>query len=269
MLKRGRELAFIHLFFYVFVVLSLSANQNLAVGNEVGFVHGAIIPKMPPRDLNAAPPVQRVDPVRFWLEKNVIQVRGIVVEDPDFIVRDRYWVLNDVCVGVVVAVDDTLNPCVCSVRFSGQENWQQKGFEKQVEGTVETKIVHDGYETHVLQTFVRNNGVQVEPSICGLIQASSQEQGVVVRFPVSLLSLERPRMGDEVIRAADWRLGYADGGGKPVGLLDKREELECLGTIVGNRTEDGVMRVRWAKTERISLVRFDQMGFFDVMRKMQ
>jgi hypothetical protein len=62
-------------------------------------------------------PSQFRNPVGFWSGRRVIQKRGIVIEDRDHIVRERYWVLDEYATGNVVEVSLVSTGARLRVRF--------------------------------------------------------------------------------------------------------------------------------------------------------
>jgi hypothetical protein len=235
-----------------------------AIDGQLG---GALVPAITVDDLKAcATPAQHRDPEKFWTGKKVFQKLGIVVEDRDFIVRDRYWEIDANAVGTVVRVrQDSIGP-VCRVVFVSTEHWQQRGFEKKpVAMTTEKQalqVTHAGYEAVSISTSYRIEGVAVDRRFCGLI-VSEDGDGRSVEFPAALLSKAMPRLNDKVVRGPDWCDGYADGGAVPIGQIERVAE-GCEGVVVKERDRDGNIDVEWLRTGRTTTHRFDSRDFYDI-----
>ena len=217
-------------------------------------------------------PYQFREPKRFWLHQAVFQKRGIVIEDDDFIVRKRYWVLDRAVVGQVVQVDTLEKGLDLLVRFDSMAGWQTTGMNIQNRMVAETErsvtirqdYSGDGVEVDTDEvTFSYTiEGEEVDPDRCGVIER--REGNVVfVRFPSSLMSLVSPRVGDRVTRSFDWHDGFADGGSDATGLGPEHPE-ECFGIVERERDEKGFIYVRWERTGRKKSHRFDNYGYYDV-----
>jgi hypothetical protein len=208
-------------------------------------------------------PSQQRDPKLFWLGKKVFQKASIVVEDKDYIVRDRYWKLDEYAVGKVVEVRPGVQGAVCRVLFDDRRRWQQKGFEKKPEGeTVVQEFQRSGYERTQVTTTYRIEGVAVEKQKCGLVVDDGPEE-VVVEFPAPPLSLVKPHLHDQVIRGADWFDGYADGASVPYGRVGP-DPGRFAGVGVKELDIDGNIEVERSVTGRISTHRLDARLFYDI-----
>ena len=221
-------------------------------------------------------PYQFREPEKFWTGKKVIQKRGIVIEDPDYIVRNRYWVLDRSVTGRVVDVEAASGEKVfLSVRFDVVgAGWEEVGSpirNRRVTNTRRTvRIRSDSYgevaasEVDEVSFSYDIEGEQVEASRCGVIIA--REGAVtVVRFPAMLISLVPLRKGDAVVRSDDWHDGFADGGDSPAGP-HKSSMGDCVGVVTGERDKDGFVGVTWQKTGRKKSHRFDHRGYYDVQQ---
>jgi hypothetical protein len=218
-------------------------------------------------------PYQFREPKQFWMHQFVFQKRGIVVEDDDYIVRKRYWVLDTAVKGQVVQVDAIENGLDLTVRFDSMgSGWNTVGINVQNRRVTKTKrtetIRPDAYgdgtniEVDEVTFSYTVEGEEVDHDRCGLIVR--REGGVVfVRFPSSLLSLVSPRVGDRVARSFDWHDGFADGGRQSQGI-DPQLPEGCYGIVESERDEKGFIDVRWERTGRRKRHRFDNFGFYDV-----
>lgn len=80
-----------------------------------------------------------------------------------------------------------------------------------------------------------------------------------VRFPISVISLRPPRLGDVVRRGPDWNKGFADGGEGMTGRIILRSSADAE-----LRTKDGYVTVEWDATKRTGRYRWDVRRKFDV-----
>jgi hypothetical protein len=225
---------------------------------------GSIVPVLNAENLKFVNvPSQQRDPKRFWQGKKVFQKTGVVIEDKDYIVRERYWELGEHAIGKVAEVRPGAQGVVCRVIFGDREHWQQKGFEKKPVGeSVVQEFQRSGYEkTHVTTTY-RIEGVAVEKQKVGLVIEDGPD-GLVVDFPALLLSLSKPNLHDQVVRSADWFDGYADGAEVPYGSVGA-DPRRFAGVVVKERDIDGNVEVEWLSTGRISTHRFDARLFYDI-----
>lgn len=218
-------------------------------------------------------PHQFREPMEFWLHQMVFQKRGIVVEDDDYIVRQRYWVLDHSVCGQVVQVDATKDGTYLTVRFKSMgPGWQTQGVNirnRTVTHSKRTVAIRDepygdGVEAEMDEvTFSYTiEGEEVDPLRCGVI-VRREGNVVFVSFPSSLVSLVSPRVGDRVIRSFDWHDGFADGGSQAVGV-DSAGLGDCFGVVERERDEKGFIDVRWERTGRRKRHRFDNCGYYDV-----
>jgi hypothetical protein len=218
-------------------------------------------------------PFQFREPERFWMHQVVFQKRGIVIEDDDFIVRDRYWILDKSVIGQVVKVDSLARGVNLTVRFDEMgAGWQAKGINvrdrtlttTQRSVTVRPERYGDGatVETDEVTFSCRIEGDRVDPDRCGLI-VRREGNVIFVRFPSSLISLISPSVGDRVIRSFDWHDGLADGGSRPSGV-DLEGSTDCFGIVERERDDKGFIDVRWERTGRRKRHRFDNVGYYDV-----
>lgn len=219
-------------------------------------------------------PFQYRSPMQFWAAKLVCQKKGIVIEDTDYIIRKRYWVLDRTLSGKVVDVEQSGGRKVfVTVRFdTSGGRWQEHGVNLQnrrVSTTKRTMRVRqdsygDGYDVQEDQvTFSYDiQGEEVDPAKCGML-LRQEGDGAVVRFPVHLVSLAVLQKGDSVVRSWDWHDGFADGGNSPTGPRSE-EDRGCVGTVEGDRDDDGFVNVKWEKTGRRKSHRFDHQGYYDI-----
>lgn len=218
-------------------------------------------------------PYQFRDPKRFWLEQQVFQKRGIVVEDDDYIVRRCYWVLDPTVVGQVTDVEVVDDGAFLTVRFENiGGGWRKHGINMQDRAvsktsratTVRTDPYGDGadIQTDEVTFSYRIEGEEVDPAFCGLL-LRIDDRMAVVRFPVSLVSLAPPRVGDEVVRSWDWHDGFADGGDRAVGMNSGSAD-DCVGVVESQRDDKGFVNVRWKQTGRRKSHRFDNFGYYDI-----
>lgn len=219
-------------------------------------------------------PYQFREPEKFWKDKVVFQKRGIVIEDDDFIVRKRYWVLDQSVTGQVVSVEPADKKDVfLTVRFDGMGGgWRQRGINvrdrtvsrTRRDVTVRSDPYGDGANVNVDEvTFsYRIEGEQVDPNRCGVI-VGREGPVTMVRFPNHIVSLVSPRKGDTVVRSWDWHDGFADGGRSARGRFETSFG-ECVGTVLCDRDEHGFIEVEWQKTKRKKSHRFDHFGYFDI-----
>lgn len=219
-------------------------------------------------------PVQFRDPKAFWMHKVVFQKRGIVIEDEDFIVRNAYWVLTPSAQGQVVGVEQVDRSGVfVEVRFDETNaGWNRHGINirnRAMENRHRTvRIRPDPYgdgaeiEADEVTYSYTIEGVEVERSRCGLI-IRREGDVTVVRFPCHLVALVSPLPGDTVQRSGDWQDGYSDGGRKPRGPHEGSAN-DCIGRVLSERDREGFVSVRWEKTGRKKLHRFDHLGYYDI-----
>lgn len=213
-------------------------------------------------------PMRDRDPEEFWLNQRVFQKDGIVVEDRDYIVRERYWILDSYDVGRVTEVKQGDDGTRCTVLFESDERWQQKGFDKKLDSvtTVESTVVpaREGFRVGSIVATYRNEGVAVEKARCGIIVRHANEKAVYVEFPAALLCYDLPRVNDRVTRGPDWGDGHADGWSEPIGPSDAKK---YYGEVFAPRDQDGSIDVFWPVTGRTTTHRFDNFGgFFDVQK---
>jgi hypothetical protein len=223
---------------------------------------------------NAEIPFQVREPEMFWSGKTVFQKRGIVIEDEDFIIRERYWTLDQSVTGKVIDVElaDGKDTFV-TVGFDGMGGgWRAESVNirdrvvSKTERTLTIRPDHygDGTKVEVDEVTVthRIEGDQVEPNRCGVL-VRHEGAAIAVRFPGNLLSVVSPRKGDAVVRSWDWHDGFADGGLEPKGRGSEASR-ECVGRVVRDRDADGFLEIEWEKTKRKKLHRFDHAGYYDV-----
>lgn len=218
-------------------------------------------------------PYQEREPEKFWMQQTVFQKKGIVIEDSDYVVRKRYWVLDPTVKGRVVEVDRLLNEVLLSVRFQGiSVGWREHGDSvrnRRVETTRRAVRVNGWYEGGKVEAdevkfSYEIEGVKVSPERCGVITLR-EGQAVVVRFPSHLLSLEPLRKGDRVVRSWDWDGGFADGGNNATSS-DQSTAAEFFGVVDSERDRHGFVAVTWAKTGRKKLHRYDHRGYFEIQK---
>jgi hypothetical protein len=233
---------------------------------ERPLVEGPLFPALDRKGVESQKrPASQVDPRKFWGGRRVFQKRGIVVEDKDYIVRERYWWLDDRVIGRVVDVVETGGGWFCRVEFDKKmrANWQQKGFERQPEREWRLEQKRDGYKTESFLVEYRGEGVAVPRYACGLV-VEERDGVAVVDFPSGLLSPELPRANDWVVRGPDWMDGYVDGAPVPIGpVADDKERFS--GVVKSSRNSDGQIEVEWSVTGRTTVHRFDDArGFVDI-----
>lgn len=213
-------------------------------------------------------PTRDRDPKRFWLNQRVFQKDGIVVEDRDYIVRERYWILDSYDVGRVTEVKQGDDGTRCVVLFDSDERWQQKGFDKKLDTVtaVESTVIpaREGFRVGCIVTTYRNEGVAVDKARCGIIVRHANEEAVYVEFPAALLCYELPRVNDRVTRGPDWGDGYIDGWSEPIGPSDSEK---FYGEVFAPRDLDGSVDVFWPVTGRTTTHRFDNFGGFCDVQK--
>lgn len=216
-------------------------------------------------------PAQNRDPVGFWNNQRVFQKRGIVIEDKDYIVRNRYWILDERATGRVKEVIPLAEGARVRVVFADDKGWQQQGFVKRDQVVTERKstmTVRQSYqgdtdvETDEVSYSYRIEGVWVDPSTAGMLSYDDNGRPVV-EYPSTIVGLVRPHIGEAVIRSLDWCDGFADGGPLPFGRLASLPG-EYAGDVVDFRDQDGYVSVRWRKTGRTTSHRFDSHGFYDI-----
>lgn len=254
------------------VALTVTSAAGRCVGADVrdnlGF-GGPALPQVANSDVTRySNPLRETDPREFWSRnRRVYQKRGILIEDEDYVVKQRWWELDSRSVGRVVETRSTDRGWVVQVLFTSAGGWQLRTFDKQLESvTVEdksVKITRQGYDVETVALTFKVNGVAVDKSKCGLV-IRREGDAAYVEFPAELLSYELPRMNERVMRGPDWFDGYADGGNAPFGALGGHGGA-CLGTVVEERNDDGNITVRWDRTGRTSVYRFDnRQGFCDI-----
>lgn len=218
-------------------------------------------------------PFQSSDPETFWTDKMVIQKKGIVVEDEDWIVRRRYWVLDKSVTGRVVAVESVGGQVFLTVEYDGRgPGWVMTGINEQDRTVSNTRRNYrirpdpysDGTDVEMDEVTVTHTiqGVQMPPERCGLI-VFVEGRAVRVRFPVHLIALEGPRKKALVMRSWDWHDGHADGGDEPEGPL-RGPVADRIGEVLMERDDKGFVKVLWHATGREKLHRFDRDGFYDI-----
>jgi hypothetical protein len=254
------------------VVFSVNASALTQAQERAGVLRGDLVPAIDPRLLDTfAYPARQRDSKRFWLTAPVFQKNGIVIEDEDYIVRTKYYVLDSRAVGEVVDVRDTDEGAVCTVRFQDRSLWQVNELNKkpvsQTEAQTTMKVTRDGLDAETIATTYRIEGYAVSSSKCGVIKKQENEGTLLVEFPASLLSYELPRMGDKVVRGPDWQDGYVDGNDHPIGRPDKTV-ADYYGLVVENRNAEGYIHVKWAVTNRVTVHRFDNNGGFVDIQKL-
>jgi hypothetical protein len=245
-----------------------SVAADIEARKEVDVV-GTVLPDVKAGDVvRYSRPLRSLDPKTFWnRNRRVYQKSGILIEDDDYVVKERWWELDSRSVGSVVETRQTDRGWVVEVLFATDDGWQPRTFEKQLESeTSEQKTVtltRRGYQAQTLTLTYKVNGVAVDRSQCGLIRRR-EAAAAYVEFPADLLSYELPRMNEQVMRGPDWFDGYADGGYVPFGNLGEQRGA-CLGSVTEERNDDGNITIRWDRTGRTSSYRFDNRhGFCDI-----
>ena len=207
------------------------------------------------------------------MHRNVVQKLGIVIEDEDYIIRKRYWVVDRSVVGQVVRVERVGERLFLTVQFPEMTaGWQERGINiqnRRVTTTQRTVQVRpeswsDGATIDVDEvTFTHEiQGEEVDSARCGLI-ILREGKALRVRYPSHLLASEPLRKGDTVMRSWDWHDGFADGGDTRVG--SRREDPSaCVGIVEAERDRNGFVSVKWIKTGRRKSHRFDHQGFYDI-----
>jgi hypothetical protein len=221
-------------------------------------------------------PMQQRSPVSFWKGKKVFQKRGIVIEDRDYIVKNRYWILDEAAVGDVIDVVVLKEDVRLIVRFPKEKNgWKETGFEKSDQQVSEststtTTTIRKNYrgemegesDTLTYTYSYKIKGYEVDKAYCGVLDHDDNGHPIV-DFPATIVGLQRLTVGDRVVRGPDWSDGYADGGSSPVGQMASHSD-EFFGTVEHPRNVDGYVDVKWQKTGRLTAHRFDSHGFYDV-----
>lgn len=228
-------------------------------------------------------PLSLRDPEKAWVGQPVFQKEGIVIEDSDYVMKKRFWKLDEKAIGTVVRVETAPNrPNLAKlfVRFDGTPNespgWTEEGFQfgREVVSTTtgEKKIRNDsqgGATVESTETTVtrERNGQKVEEDGVGLI-VERTDKFTTVRYPMPLLGRLRPQPGDVVVRGPDWCEGHADGGGRPFGMLKDAVENgtpKYTGIVLAERDgRSGFIAVYWRATGRKTRHRFDMSGFYDI-----
>lgn len=228
-------------------------------------------------------PLALRDPEKAWVGQPVFQKSGIVIEDSDYIVKQRYWTLDEKAIGTVAKVETVPNrPDLAKlyVRFEGAPDgspgWTERGFEfgREVVSTTtgEKTIRNDsagGVRVESTESTVtrERNGQPVKESEVGLIMDRT-DKFTTVRYPMPLVGRLRPQPGDIVVRGPDWCDGHADGGGRPFGALRDAEEngtSKYAGIVLAERdVRTGFVAVFWKATNRKTRHRFDALGFYDI-----
>lgn len=254
----------------VFAAL-LSAVAAAYAGDSFQAFEGSALPAVDRQAVQrSGSPLQNRDPVKFWTDRTVCQKRGIVIEDKDYVVRKRYWILEGQHLGRVQKVVVGDRGAKCTVLFDDATGWREQALAERPESQTVTSSTMTvsrtgGTEVDTMSTTYHVEGVAVGPADVGVIVGETSE-GTVVEFPAQLLRLEMPQMHDKVVRGPDWAGSYADGGEMPFG--ESAHEAEGpTGSVVGLRDADGNYDVEWEVTGRITVVRFDAAGgFYDIVK---
>jgi len=228
-------------------------------------------------------PLSLRDPEAAWVGQPVFQKSGIVIEDAGYIVKNRYWTLDDKAIGTVARVESVPNrPQLAKlyVRYVGSPEdlagWTTREFEfgREVVSTTtgEKRIQNDsqgGVRVESTESTVtrERNGQPVEEHEVGLI-VDRTEKSTTVRYPMHLVGRLRPQPGDVVVRGPDWCEGHADGGERPFGALKDAVEggsPKYPGVVLAERDgRSGFIAVYWKATGRKTRHRFDTFGFYDI-----
>jgi hypothetical protein len=102
-------------------------------------------------------------------------------------------------------------------------------------------------------------GAAGTPQAAPAISLASLALPIQVRFPMSVISLRPPRVGDLVKRGPDWNKGHADGGDGMTGRIILRAVNDK-----SIRTSDGYVTVLWDATKRTGRYRWDVRRQFDI-----
>ena len=230
-----------------------------------------------------AEPLSLRDPEASWLGQPVFQKSGIVIEDSGYIVKERYWTLDEKAIGTVTRVEAVPNrPQLAKlyVRYDGSPadttGWTAHEFEfgrevvstttgeKRVRTDSQGGVTVESSESTVTR---ERNGQPVEENEVGLI-VDRTDKSTTVRYPMHLLGRLRPQPGDVVVRGPDWSDGHADGGGRPFGALKDAVEAgtpKYPGIVLAERDgRSGFIAVYWKATGRKTRHRFDMSGFYDI-----
>lgn len=228
-------------------------------------------------------PLSLRDPEAAWVGQPVFQKSGIVIEDAGYIVKQRYWTLDEKAIGRVARVEEVPNrPKLAKlfVRYDGSPNdspgWTAHEFEfgREVVSTTtgQKRIRNDslgGISVESSESTVtrERNGQPVEENEVGLI-VDRTEKSTTVRYPMHLVGRLRPQPGDVVVRGPDWCEGHADGGARPFGSLKDAVENgtpKYPGIVLAERDgRSGFIAVYWKATGRKTRHRFDMSGFYDI-----
>jgi len=223
--------------------------------------------------LRGTSPQQTRDPVGFWKARRAYQKSGVIVEDRDFVVRERYWIPESRDVGEVVKVTAGDNWVTCSGLYRSASKWREQALperpDSRTEKTMTIEVERPGpfekVRIDTVTTTYHIEGLGVPPERVGVIVEETPE-GTLVDTPSHLLRLELPRIRDVVIRGPDWANGYADGGAVGYGENPDSPE-QYVGTVVTDRDADGNYDVEWSQTGRTGSYRFDDSrGYYDIVR---
>lgn len=216
-------------------------------------------------DKSAAPDDDRPASMRgveFWKGRAVIQVFGHVfaLEDKADVATKYYWTLSDSAVGKVI---ECIDGNFVRVEFVDDKGWERIAVpEPKTEVKFDFDYDNYGAVESVNVSVVKKEGIRIGPRQWGRVIEEAGGRRIV-EFPVECLGLQRPRVGDRVVRGPDWRAGHADGGSLPVGPLSAGDG-DCSGEVTDEVDSDRYVKVRWNKTGREGFYRFDWRRYYDV-----
>jgi hypothetical protein len=190
-----------------------------------------------------------------WDGMWVIQRRGWVLDskDADNLITEGFWVLSKSAIGEVSGVN--VEERTCEVRFENRDGWRR--IELQTKKRLKTRMNVDDYGNVFIERWVEE-GLAVNPGDHGKIV--SEDVGIVVRFPLSVIGLKPPQKGDKVVRGPDWSQRRRVDGCKGV-----EGEKPCTGIVVEELNHEFYLRVKWSKSGLVESHRFDCRRYYDVV----
>lgn len=191
----------------------------------------------------------------LWKDKCIIQRRGWVLDarDPSNLITEGFWLLSHSAIGRVVRVDAIAR--TCEVQFDNRDGWQR--IELQVKRREKIRMNVDNYGNAFMERWVEE-GLAVDPGDHGKIV--SEDVGVLVRFPLSVVGLKPPQKGDVVLRGPDW-----SPRSRVDGCRGRDQETPCTGVVLDDINHEFYVRVQWRKSGLVEWHRFDCRRYYDVM----
>jgi hypothetical protein len=251
------------------IAVHLAAAAFPAFGAEAAGTHASS--RITPESIaNHSVPFKIREPREFWINRQVHlkQPNNNVIEDQDYVVRERYWTLDASSIGTVVGVTLVEDTQVLRVRFDNRNGWSEHGLEKregvavQQQSTV-TPNGNGGVDMNSESTVRRIEGERLfDEDECGVIIEQS-DNITIVECPSVICTLPKPSVGELVTRGPDWQ-GFADGGNRRYGPNTGKPET-FAGEVIEEIDRDNLVDIKWKKTGRISACRFDASGFYDIV----